>query len=150
MPLLVTNYENYLCIMDVIFNITEIDIIAKQLIAALGTRRVLALHGDMGVGKTTLSSALCKALGTSNAVSSPTFSIINEYTAKPQNIYHIDLYRLKDEEEALQVGVEDCFYSGCYCLVEWPSLFPQLLPDDTAHIQLSLAPKGNRHLLLKG
>jgi tRNA threonylcarbamoyladenosine biosynthesis protein TsaE len=112
----------------------------KWLLNELQGRKVMALHGNMGAGKTTLISALCEYLGVTEGVSSPTFSIINEYlfTLNGANdaIYHIDLYRLKDEEEAIRAGVEDCIYSGSYCFVEWPERAPGIFPPETAHIYL--------------
>lgn len=100
--------------------------------------RVFAFHGQMGAGKTTFISALCRAKGTRDHIGSPTFSLINEYVyteeGKVKSIFHIDLYRLKDEEEALNAGVEDCFYSGNICFVEWPEKTPSILPEDTVHV----------------
>ena len=96
--------------------------------------RVFAFHGQMGAGKTTLISALCHARGTSDVTGSPTFSIINEYAAGDETMYHIDLYRLKDEEEVLSAGVEDCIFSGALCLVEWPEKAPQLFDTETVHV----------------
>lgn len=100
--------------------------------------RVFAFHGEMGAGKTTLISALCRHKGVEDAVSSPTFSIINEYRYEEngvqQPIFHIDLYRLKDPEEVVQTGVEDCITSGALCLVEWPEKAPDLFDESTAHV----------------
>jgi tRNA threonylcarbamoyladenosine biosynthesis protein TsaE len=103
---------------------------------------VIAFHGEMGAGKTTLISALVHHLGVKDGVSSPTFSIINAY-ALPEDkgggiIYHMDLYRLKDEEEVVQAGVEDCLYSGSICLVEWPEKAAGLLNDSTVHVEISV------------
>jgi len=100
-----------------------------------GPCRRFAFHGQMGAGKTTLISALCRYKGVSEGLSSPTFSIINEYRAADNGrIYHIDLYRLKDEEEVVQAGVEDCVYSGAVCLVEWPEKAPYLFEEDAIHV----------------
>ncbi|HEX2606261.1 MAG TPA: tRNA (adenosine(37)-N6)-threonylcarbamoyltransferase complex ATPase subunit type 1 TsaE [Flavisolibacter sp.] len=102
--------------------------------------RLFAFHGEMGAGKTTTITALCESKGVKEAMGSPTFSIINEYAYEEggslQKIYHIDLYRLKDEEEIIRAGVEDCFYSGAVCLVEWPEKAPQLFDENTVHIYL--------------
>lgn len=112
----------------------------QGVVAAFNTRfgssRVFAFHGQMGAGKTTFIHALCDALGVSSTVSSPTFSIINEYGYPEGTVYHIDLYRLKDEEEAVRAGVEDCLYSGAYCLVEWPERAPGLFPAGTVHVYM--------------
>jgi tRNA threonylcarbamoyladenosine biosynthesis protein TsaE len=99
----------------------------------VGKEKVFAFEGEMGAGKTTTIAALCEAKGVKEHVSSPTFSIINDYRfdedGKEKKIFHIDLYRLKDEEEIMQAGVEDCIYSGEICLVEWPGKAPSLMQD---------------------
>jgi tRNA threonylcarbamoyladenosine biosynthesis protein TsaE len=101
----------------------------------------------MGAGKTTFITALCHALGVTNAVSSPTFSIINEYrSADGERIYHMDLYRLKDETEAMNAGVEDAIYSGDLCLVEWPEKAPGIFPPDTVHCYLQSVAGNQRKL----
>jgi len=92
----------------------------------------------MGAGKTTFIHALCDVKKVSSPVGSPTFSIINEYTSPGGKIFHIDLYRLKDEEEAIRAGVEDCLYSGDICLVEWPQRAPDIFPPDTVYITIDM------------
>ena len=99
---------------------------------------VFAFHGNMGAGKTTFIHQLCEARGVTDTVGSPTFSIINEYRYPGGRIFHIDLYRLKDEEEAIRAGVEDVLYSGDICLVEWPEKAPGIFPDKTLHIHISV------------
>lgn len=109
--------------------------------------KVIALNGSMGAGKTTLTAALLKAMGSTDLVNSPTFSIINQYAdAAGEPVYHMDLYRLRDEEEAIQAGIEDCFYSGHYCLVEWPGNAAGILPDDTLSLELRANADGSRTL----
>ncbi|HEX5024811.1 MAG TPA: tRNA (adenosine(37)-N6)-threonylcarbamoyltransferase complex ATPase subunit type 1 TsaE [Agriterribacter sp.] len=112
---------------------------------------VFAFHGEMGAGKTTFITALCAAKGVTSHISSPTFSLINEYTYTEDGvlsrIFHIDLYRLKDEEEAINAGIEDCFYSGNICFVEWPEKTPALLPENTVHIYIY--PVNNHTRMLK-
>jgi len=104
---------------------------------AMGGHRVVALHGQMGAGKTSLVYAICEMLGVSDAVSSPTFSLINEYELPGEGqIVHIDLYRIRDEEEAVQAGMEDVLYSGAWCFVEWPERAPGIFPEDTLHVTL--------------
>lgn len=120
------------------FELAEIKDAAERLWELAGTNKVLAFHGSMGAGKTTLIHALCEIKNVSSVVTSPTFSIINEYRYPGGLIYHIDLYRLKDEEEAIQAGVEDCLYSQQICLVEWPERAPGLFPDDSLHLWLSV------------
>ena len=123
--------------MVVDFALQEIDQAAMQLIAAGADRKVFAFHGEMGAGKTTLIHAICQQLNIKDAIGSPTFSIINEYrTVSGEIVYHLDLYRLKDEAEAIAAGVEDCLYSGNRCLVEWPEKAPGLFPDNTVQCYL--------------
>lgn len=102
--------------------------------------RVFAFHGEMGAGKTTLIAALCAAKGVKGHISSPTFSLINEYHYKEEGmlkrIFHIDLYRLKDEQEAINAGIEDCIYAEDICFIEWPERIPTILPDETVDIYL--------------
>jgi tRNA threonylcarbamoyladenosine biosynthesis protein TsaE len=103
----------------------------------------------MGAGKTTFVHAVCNLLGVKGAVSSPTFSIINEYTsAEGKTIYHLDLYRLKNVQEAIGAGVEDCLYSGNLCLVEWPEITPSLFLDDTVHCYLTVTGDNERKLVI--
>ncbi len=133
--------------MEVNFSLEEIGNAAKKIIAATSANTVFALHGDMGAGKTTLVHAICEALGAEGNISSPTFSIINQYkTNDGRTIYHIDLYRLKDEDEAIQAGVEDCLFSGNICFVEWPERAPGIFPDDTLHLKISLGENNSRKI----
>lgn len=133
--------------MEFIFTLTELEATVQQFLPHLKNISVVAFHGQMGAGKTTFISALCKALGIKDAASSPTFSIINQYkTNNGQTIYHMDWYRLKDEEEALQAGVEDALYSAQLCLVEWPERAAGLLPENTMHVKLELVDEGKRKL----
>jgi tRNA threonylcarbamoyladenosine biosynthesis protein TsaE len=105
-----------------------------------GNTKVFLFYGDMGAGKTTLIEALCLAKGVKERMGSPTFSIINQYAysegGQEKIIYHIDLYRLKDEEEIIQAGVEDCVYSGAICMVEWPQKAPGLFDDNVAKVYI--------------
>ena len=123
--------------MDVIFALSDIKNAAEQFLAAAGTTSVFAFHGEMGAGKTTFINAVCEVMGVKDTISSPTFSIINQYsTVTGKTVYHMDLYRLKDNEEAINTGVEDCLYSGNICLVEWPEKAPGIFPDDTLHVTI--------------
>lgn len=117
--------------MELMFTLEAIDEAAKEFLNAIEKRNVVAFHGDMGAGKTTFIHAVCKVLGVQNNVSSPTFSIINEYLLPDGIMYHIDLYRLKDEAEAIAAGVEDSIGSGRLCFVEWPDRAPGLFPEGT-------------------
>lgn len=112
--------------------------------------KVFAFHGQMGAGKTTIISALCHFKGTRDVTGSPTFSIINEYgfdgNGGSETIYHIDLYRLKDEEEVVQAGVEDCVYSGSICMVEWPEKAPGLFDEKTVHVFIEPVSENERRV----
>lgn len=125
--------------MDIVFTLEQIHNIAAQLWQQASQYKVWAFNGEMGAGKTTFIHALCEVLQVTGAVSSPTFAIINEYKSPVAgSIFHMDWYRLKDEDEAIQAGVEDCLYSGSLCLVEWPQKAEGLLPDDTLQVYISL------------
>ncbi len=124
--------------MDLNFSLTDINTAAVQLLNVAGNYKVLAFYGEMGAGKTTFIHALCEAIGVKSTISSPTFSIINQYaTEDNKTVYHMDLYRLKNEQEALNAGVEDCLFSGNTCLVEWPEKAPGIFPDDTLYITIA-------------
>jgi ATPase, YjeE family len=118
------------------FTLDTIHDTARRLWQYADGRKVLAFYGQMGAGKTTFIHALCDEKQVRSTVGSPTFSIINQYASPQGPIYHIDLYRLKDEEEAIRAGVEDCLYSGEICLVEWPERAAALLPENTLHLQI--------------
>ena len=133
--------------MDLNFKLENIKNAAEQFLAAAGTKTVFAFHGEMGAGKTTFIHALCEVMAIKDTISSPTFSIINQYaTATGKTVYHMDLYRLKDEQEAVNTGVEDCLYSGNTCLVEWPEKAALLLPPGTLHIYIE-ALEGERRMI---
>lgn len=123
--------------MTLTFSLSEIEEAAKQVYNYSKEIKVWAIHGEMGAGKTTFIHAVCEYLGVTSAIGSPTYSIINEYESQKEGIiYHMDWYRLKDEEEALQAGVEECLFSGNLCFVEWPERAAALLPDECKHITL--------------
>jgi len=128
------------------FTIENINAVAKQFWESIDGSKVIALHGQMGAGKTTFVHALCDARQVYGSVGSPTFSIINEYSYDGGTIFHIDLYRLKDEEEAMRAGVEDCLYSGNICLVEWPERIPHLFPENTVHAFIDVLDEKTRKL----
>ena len=136
--------------MEFRFSLADINETATQFWKEVGDLSVFAFHGNMGAGKTTFIHALCDVKGVKDVVGSPTFSIINEYVYASngdiKKIFHIDLYRLKDEEEALQAGVEDCLYSDHICFVEWPDRAPGLFPEDTAHIYIEAIDSSIRKL----
>lgn len=120
------------------YQLSEIKQVVADFWKEFGGPYVYAFHGEMGAGKTTFIHALCDMLEVRSAVGSPTFSIINEYDSSIGTLYHLDLYRLRSEEEAQRAGVEDCLYSGAPCFVEWPEKAPGLFPDKTIHVHINL------------
>ena len=124
-------------------DLSDLRSVAREILA-VSDERVLLFFGDMGAGKTTLVRALCAELGVLEQVSSPTFSIINEYSDGISPVYHFDFYRLKRPAEALDIGIDDYFYSGNYCLVEWPEKIEGLLPDRYLKIVLSVVSENAR------
>lgn len=135
--------------MEIIFSLEEIENVASQIILA-NPKKVLLFYGNMGVGKTTLIKSIAKQLGVTDATSSPTFSLVNEYQlAQNQYIYHFDFYRLKKETEALDLGVEDYLYSNNWCFIEWADNIPNLIPNEHSTINIELLPNGLRKLVLK-
>ncbi|RLZ09838.1 tRNA (adenosine(37)-N6)-threonylcarbamoyltransferase complex ATPase subunit type 1 TsaE [Faecalibacter macacae] len=107
----------------------EIPAVAQQIIDQL-KYKLICFEGEMGAGKTTFIKEFVHLLGTDDEISSPTFSIVNEYDTNNGKVYHFDFYRLNDEEEALDFGIEDYFYSNAYCLMEWPSRVENLIPEE--------------------
>lgn len=136
--------------MDSKFTLEQLDEAALNFIQQIGNSKVIAFHGEMGAGKTTFIHAICKALAVVDITSSPTFSIINQYKTNIGTVvYHMDLYRLRDEQEAVMAGVEDCFYSGNLCLVEWPEKAPGIFPPDALHCYLTAISHNERKLQIK-
>ena len=123
---------------------------AKQFIANIGDSTVFAFYGNMGAGKTTFVKAVCEELGVDDVITSPTFSIVNEYRSEQTGelIYHFDFYRVKKIEEVYDMGFEDYFYSGALCFIEWPELCEEVLPDDTVKVSIHEEPDGSRTITL--
>lgn len=122
---------------------------AREFIADMGDRTVVALHGEMGAGKTTFINALCKELGVeSDPTTSPTFALVNEYRSDTtaELIYHFDLYRLESLDEAMDMGIEDYLDCGAVCLIEWPDIVDPMLPDDTIDLTITVEADGSRTL----
>lgn len=118
-------------------NISQLPEIAGKLIRDAGSARIFLIYGEMGAGKTTLVKEICSVLGVEDVVTSPTFTIVNEYsTPKGIIVYHFDFYRIKSETEAYDLGYENYFYSGNYCFIEWPEKIPSLLPDKAAKVMI--------------
>ncbi len=136
--------------MELIFELEDIGRAVNAILQETVGNPVIALKGEMGSGKTTLIHAICKAMGVKDTVSSPTYSIINQYAdQKSQPVYHMDIYRLKDELEAIHAGVEDCLYSGHTCFVEWPEKIAALLPPSTLFLSLAFINTNARKLQIK-
>ena len=120
---------------------------AKDFIKGMGDGKVFAFYGKMGAGKTTFIKALCEVLGVKDVITSPTFAIINEYTDGNNNpIYHFDFYRIKKLEEVYDMGYEDYFYSGNLCLLEWPELVEDVLPENVIKVTIEEQSDGSRLL----
>ena len=141
----------------ILLNEEEREVTAKEWVLSFAPRRVVALYGEMGAGKTTFIKWLCKQLGVKDAVNSPTFAIVNVYDIPCHNlpnsqsdgteeIYHFDCYRLRNLQEAIDMGAQDYFDSGCYCLIEWPDVLESLLPEDTVIVHFHVLPTGERVL----
>lgn len=121
--------------------------IAREFIEKFPEQRVFAFYGKMGAGKTTFIQAVCRELGSADNVISPTFALINEYkTDSMHSIYHFDFYRIEDMEEAFDLGYEDYFYSGEYCLIEWPEKIEPLLPENYVEVKIEALNNGDRNI----
>ncbi|MCG8329574.1 MAG: tRNA (adenosine(37)-N6)-threonylcarbamoyltransferase complex ATPase subunit type 1 TsaE [Chitinophagales bacterium] len=136
----------------VINSTEELPMLVKQILDYAGDRKKFVLIGEIGAGKTTFTKAFCDHLGVVEEASSPTFSLINEYEytdamGKVARIYHADLYRLKDIEEALDIGIEEYLDNDSYFLIEWPEIIEPLLPEDCIRIKLEIIGNSNRKIL---
>lgn len=124
----------------------ELESTVRSILIAFPDARTFAFHGEMGAGKTTFIKAICRQLGVTDQMSSPTFSLVNEYiTQNGQQIFHFDFYRLRSLDEALEAGLEDYFYSDAYCFVEWPEKAPELLPAEA--IDVIIVAQGSNRLI---
>ena len=124
---------------------------AQQFIENIGDHTVFAFYGKMGAGKTTFIKAICEALGVDDVITSPTFAIVNEYSLTSHlspltsdSVYHFDFYRIKKLEEVYDMGFEDYFYSGALCLIEWPELIEEVLPEDAVKVSITENTDGSR------
>jgi len=123
----------------IIKTIDDLPSVAKKIVERCKGKKNIAFYGEMGAGKTTLIKAICHELGVEDTISSPTFSIVNEYkTNAGEKIFHFDFYRIKSETEAYDMGYEDYFYSNAYCFIEWPEKIKNLLPENTLNLNISL------------
>jgi tRNA threonylcarbamoyladenosine biosynthesis protein TsaE len=129
-----------------ISSISDLPAVASKIIDYAAANKIFLFYGDMGAGKTTLIKLLCAALGVQDAVTSPTFSIVNEYAGGSGLIYHFDFYRLKSQNEALDMGYEEYFYSGNYCFIEWPEKIAGLIPQQYTGVRIHVADDGSRQI----
>ncbi len=138
---------NIITLMKITFNEKQVEEVAKKILKT-ATFKTLCFHGEMGAGKTTLIKALVKELGVSSTTSSPTFSIVNEYFSNSGDLmaYHFDFYRLNDETEALDIGLEDYLYSNVWTFIEWPNKIEAYLPQETTNIYLEVLASNNREI----
>lgn len=138
------------------YTLQELSKVAEEIINKVSGKTLL-FYGKMGVGKTTLIKELVRQLGSDDVVSSPTFSLVNEYHSRPSSpsdqegktIYHFDFYRIESEEEALDIGIEDYFYNNNWCFIEWPEKVKNLLPLNAVAIHLSINEDGTRTITIK-
>lgn len=131
-------------------SVDELPLAAEQLINNCGDKKLFAFYGDMGAGKTTFIKAICSRLGVKDSVSSPTFSLVNEYhTSDETIIYHFDFYRIKSIHEAYDLGYEDYFYSGNYCLIEWPEKIEELLPEEVVKVEIVTISDDERKIVIR-
>lgn len=124
---------------------------AARLLKAMGDHRIVAFDAPMGAGKTTLIGEMCRQLGVTDDISSPTFAIVNDYrpeNAEYDHIYHFDCYRIEDHREAEDMGIEDYFYSGNLCLIEWPDRIEEFLPPETLRVEIRVNPDDSRSIQL--
>jgi len=122
---------------------------AEKFLKYFGEKRIFAFYGSMGAGKTTIIKAICKSLGAVDIVSSPTFTLVNEYrTSKGETLYHIDFYRIKKLEEVFDFGIEEYLTGDSYCFMEWPELVEEILPAGTINVRISVDDNEERTLLI--
>lgn len=125
-------------------SLNKISDAAREFVEQIGDKRVFAFYGGMGAGKTTFIKAVCEQLGVKDAVTSPTFAIVNEYASDFGPVYHFDFYRIKNLGEVMDLGFDDYAYSGNFCLMEWPELIEDLLPDNTVNVHIAETSNGMR------
>ncbi len=136
--------------MELIFNFQEVDDAAKKVTSVFSNDKIFAFNAEMGAGKTTFIHAMCRQMGVTEKMSSPTYPIINQYkTVHNTYIYHIDVFRLKDKAEAIQTGVEECINSGDYCFIEWPEKIIAILPLFTINILIEIIGNSQRRMIIK-
>ena len=138
----------YLCNMDMIYTIAEINDVARSLMKKFASKSVWAFDAPMGAGKTTMITALCKILGVQDRVNSPTFAIMNEYQGLGKVIYHMDWYSLENDGEARRAGVEMAMEDSDYCFIEWPEKAINLIPAEALHIEIEILGPEHRRIFI--
>jgi tRNA threonylcarbamoyladenosine biosynthesis protein TsaE len=135
--------------MNTNYSIENLSSVAREILSTVKNKTLL-FYGEMGVGKTTLIKQICKELEVQDVISSPTFSLVNEYQTKNnEKVFHFDFYRITNEEEALDIGIEEYFYNNDWCLIEWPGNIENLLPLDAVQIHLTVLEDNERNIQLK-
>ena len=130
------------------YTLNDVEAVAKTLLETVDSKIIL-FEGEMGVGKTTLIKTLIKLLGSNDVVSSPTFSIVNEYLAENQSIYHFDLYRIEDEDELYDFGIDTYIYNHNFVFVEWPELLKPLIQDKYSVVKITLSENTSRTISIE-
>ena len=126
----------------------DLEDISRQCLKEAGGQKIWLFFGEMGAGKTTFVKELCRQLGVTDTMGSPTFSIVNEYAAPHGKVYHFDFFRIKNEAEAFDIGTEEYFYSGNYCFIEWPEKVAGLIPENHVKVELRLESETLRTIAL--
>lgn len=127
------------------YTLDEIESAASEIIKAFDGKKIVRFIGEMGAGKTTMIKSLCKLLGVDEEVTSPTFAIVNEYEGAGCRVFHFDFYRVKNQQEAIDLGLADYFYSGEYVFMEWPQLVDDFMPDDVVTLTIKEIDPTKRH-----
>lgn len=135
--------------MNLNYNLADIESIVKELVKHFEDYRIFCFEGPLGAGKTTLIEEICRCLGSTDSLSSPTFSIVNEYNSTLGVLYHMDWYRLKNEDEAIHIGIEDYLFSGSYCFIEWHQHAEKLIPKPYVLVKVSHQGENQRHIIAK-
>ena len=132
----------------IVENLTELPVTAQKMAAYAGDRKIWLFSGEIGAGKTTLIQRICQHYGVTEKITSPTYSLINQYDSTEGIIYHLDLYRLNNIDEAIDIGIEDLLYGESRCLIEWPDLVTPLLPEQVLKIKIEIVEDSKRKIIL--